>query len=543
MSSTELTDPKQACSMSLLRQYGLMSTLVALLSVSVGWLSASKLGLGMVPATVIGASVFGVCLYALVKLRGAPREMGFTFGLKFLSVTAYKVLNVTLVLWLAHDLGLSREKALGLIAGWSLSMTIVTLLAGSIADALGLRRTLLFGVTLCLLCRLVMVSTTNPWVGLGFGLFPLAVGEALCTPVLVAALRRYSTPSQRSVAFSLFYAVMNFGFMVANFVFDGVREGVRTQGGLTLPVVGELSDFRTLLLVSFTIEFCMIPLVFLLREGVRMTQGGLVLEPCAHTHNEEGRLGSLVLTVRDAASDTVRLFRGLLEHSGFYRLLCFLLMIGFLKVVFNVMDYVLPPFVLQELGPEARVGRFNAINGILILILAPAIGVLTRKYSAYSMVVFGGLLTAGSFGFMVAPTAWFQAMSDGWVGHLIGRGYMELEGAVHPYYVMIVFWQILFSIGEAFYSPRVYEYAASIAPAGQEASYASLSYVPLLIGKLITGAVFGGLLEFYCPANGPRNPSMMWAVIGMMVLIAPAGLLVLRKWIRVTEEGREHPAS
>jgi MFS family permease len=202
------------------------------------------------------------------------------------------------------------------------------------------------------------------------------------------------------------------------------------------------------------------------------------------------------------------------------------------------MDYVLPPFALQELGPDARIGRFNAINGILILMLAPVVGVLTRKYSAYSMVILGGFITACSFVFLALPPTAFQGMADGWLGKVIGTGYMELKGVVHPYYVMIVLWQVLFSVGEAFYSPRVYEYAASIAPKGQEASYASLSYVPLLIGKLITGAAFGGLLAKYCPEEGPRDPGMMWLIIGLMVLVAPMALLIFRKYIRVKEEGR-----
>ena len=45
----------------------------------------------------------------------------------------------------------------------------------------------------------------------------------------------------------------------------------------------------------------------------------------------------------------------------------------------------------------------------------------------------------------------------------------------------------VFSVGEAFYSPRVYEYAAAIAPKGQEASYGALAYLPFLVGKLLVG--------------------------------------------------------
>ena len=94
-------------------------------------------------------------------------------------------------------------------------------------------------------------------------------------------------------------------------------------------------------------------------------------------------------------------------------------------------------------------------------------------------------------------------------------------------------------MGEAFYSPRVYEYAASIAPKGQEASFASLSYIPLLMGKLATGALFGGILERYCPAVGARDPGGMWMIVGILVLVAPITLLVFMRFIRVKEEGRE----
>jgi MFS family permease len=518
----------------------LKSVLLLLISAGVGLLAAKKLSLGLVPGGVIGASILGVGGFAMMKLRGSPREMGFTFGLKFLSVTAYKMLNVTLVLWLCNDLGYTEHGALNLIVGWSLFMTLTTILAGSITDALGLRRTLLIGVSLCVLTRLVMVFSPIPALSLACGLFPLAVGEALCTPVLVAAMRRYSLPQQRSVAFSLFYALMNFGFMFGYFVFDGVREAMLRAGPLAVPLVpGGLSPFRTLLLTSMGIELLMVPLILLLRPGVEMTRDGLITVPEGHQYPGAGFWEKIRLTACDAAKDTLRTFSGLVKSEGFHRLLMFLLMIGLLKVVFNAMDYILPPFTLRELGPGARVGRLNAINGILILILAPAIGMMTRKYTSYSMVILGGFITASSFVFMAMPATVFQGAADGWLGKAIGNGYLEITGAVHPYYVMIFFWQVVFSLGEAFYSPRVYEYAASIAPKGQEASYSSLSYIPLLIGKLITGAAFGGLLAKYCPETGPRDPATMWLIIGLMVLIAPVGLLAMKRFIRMKEEGRE----
>lgn len=494
-----------------------------LLSVGASFLAAKRMNLGEVPAIIIGGCIFGVGLFAILKLGRAPRELWYTFALKLFSVTAYKILNSTLVLWMAADLGFAEGSTSAIITAWALTMSVATILVGSVTDAIGVRRTLFLGVAICLLTRLVMISTTNAWVALIFGLFPLAIGEALCTPVLVAALRKVTTPTQRTVAFSLFYAIMNLGFTVSWFLFDSVKAEAQPGGALAME---SLSPFRVLLLASLVLEACLLPFIFLMKREVSAPVEG-------------GETRTFLQSVKQSGKATIDVFANLLQQPGFGRLLAFLAFIGCLKVVFNAMDYVLPKFVLQELGADAKVGRFNAINGILILVLAPLVGMATRKYSAWSMVILGGFITAGSFIFMVLPPATFQSWADSPAGQWIGHEYMGVAGPVSPWIVMIVAWQVLFSIGEAFYSPRVYEYAAAIAPKGQEASYSSLSYVPLLIGKLINGAAFAFVFTTFYPSTGETNPSGLWGVIGGLVLIAPVGLLLLSRRIRVKEEGRD----
>src|SRR5204862_1913452 len=104
------------------------------------------------------------------------------------------------------------------------AMTILTLLAGSVTDAIGWRRTFFVGVAICTVARSVMIGTTNPTLALVCGVLPLAVGEALGTPVLLAATRRYSTTAQRSMSFSIIYMVMNIGYIAAGWIFDYVRQ-------------------------------------------------------------------------------------------------------------------------------------------------------------------------------------------------------------------------------------------------------------------------------------------------------------------------------
>ena len=100
-------------------------------------------------------------------LKGAKRELWLTFLIKFLIHTAYSVTNKTMVLWLSKDLGFS-DQAAGALVGWvwAPAMTIFTLLAGSITDAIGLRRTFFIGVAICTVARSVMVFTTIPWLAL-----------------------------------------------------------------------------------------------------------------------------------------------------------------------------------------------------------------------------------------------------------------------------------------------------------------------------------------------------------------------------------------
>jgi MFS family permease len=213
-------------------------------------------------------------------------------------------------------------------------------------------------------------------------------------------------------------------------------------------------------------------------------------------------------------------------------------MIAFLKLIFMQMYYVYPKFGIRELGPGAPVGRLWAINSILIIALVPVVGLLTSKYSAYRMVVVGGIVSAASVFVMALPVEWFQGLADGWFGRFVAHSYLGLEGPVHPYYPMIALFVVGLSIGEALYSPRVYEYAAAIAPKGQETSYAALSYIPFLLAKLLIGAFSGLLLSRYCPAEGPRDSGTMWLFVALTASIAPVGLLLLARRIRVKEAGR-----
>ena len=320
------------------------------------------------------------------------------------------------------------------------------------------------------------------------------------------------------MAFSIIYALMNLGYFVAGYVFDFVR-----ALDLHVSIAGfQPTPHEQLFGVSLALEILLFPTIYFLRR---------------REERERKTHPTILATVRASAAATLDLFGRLIRQSGFYRLLLFFLFIGFLKAIFLQMDYVFPKFGDREMGLHAPVGKLAGINAILIIVLAPVVGALTQRIASYRMVIIGSVIcTVGVF-IMALPTDWFVPAANSVIGHALGHSYLRLSGAVHPYYIMSALYLAVFSVGEAFYSPRVYEYAAAIAPPGQEASYGALAYIPFLVGKLLIGTS-GWLLAAFCPEHGECRPAMLWLIFALAASIAPVGLLVFRRYIRVPEAGR-----
>lgn len=471
-------------------------------------------------------------------LGSAAPELWITFALKFFAVLSWSLMNRTIVFWLQSDMGYGDKTAGSIVATWSAIMTFVTVLVGSFTDAVGIRRTFLLGAGVCMTARLMMASSVHPVVALGLGMFPVAVGEALLSPVMVAATKRYATTAQRSISFSIVYAIMNLAFMVAGNVFDFMRKGLGERGHY--PVLGiSFSTYELLFLLSFAAMAPVLVLSLLIRRGVEVTDQGVTVTPEAIKYPGVGIVRASWFTARDAFRDTVTIFAGLWRQSGFIRFLVFLLFATFMRMIFFHTSYTLAPMGVRVLGDGAPVGRLDTINNWLIIFLVPVVGALTQRVSAYKMVIIGCTMGAASVFILAVPVHYYQPLADGWLGDLIARRWLGVAGPVNPWYVSIALFYAAVSFGEAFYSPRLYEYAAVIAPKGQEASYMALSYLPFFGAKLTVGILSGILLDAFSPKVGPRNPEMIWMIIGGLTLVAPLGLLAFGRWIRVQEAGRD----
>lgn len=476
-------------------------------------------------------------------LKGALRELWILFTTKILTILAYSLVNSTLVLWLSSDLKFGDESAGFVIACWSTALTIFTVMVGSLVDAVGIRKSLIAGFGLAAVSRLVMAVCAIKWIAIPFGVFPLALGEALQTPVMVAAVRRFTTTKQRSIAFSLYYSMMNVGFAIAGWTFDKVRAGLGEYGHYVIPFTGfEISTYQTIILLGMLFTLPNLILAFFaIRDGIEATDEGVKMTPSVSKYPDKTFTQAFFLACRDALSDWARIFSNLWKQPSFYRFLAFFAIVVFTKLILYHMYYTFPKYALRELGEGVPIGQlFGVLNAVIVIILAPIIGALTQKITAYKSVIIGTSIAALSVFLIAIPSDIFKPLADGAFGRFIAGPWLHLQTTtVHPLYVAIVLFVVIYSIGESFYSPRLYEYPAAIAPKGQEGSYMALSMLPYFVAKFFVGSISGFLLAHFCPETGPRNSQIIWYIVGGMALITPLGLLLAKPYIQVRENGRE----
>ena len=100
-------------------------------------------------------------LEKIMVLKGSIRELWVIFGVKILSIVAYGLANSTLILWLSKDLDYGDVSAGVIVATWSTILTLITVMIGSLVDAIGLKKSLLIGFGFCIFSRGMMSFITN----------------------------------------------------------------------------------------------------------------------------------------------------------------------------------------------------------------------------------------------------------------------------------------------------------------------------------------------------------------------------------------------
>ena len=203
-----------------------------------------------------------------------------------------------------------------------------------------------------------------------------------------------------------------------------------------------------------------------------------------------------------------------LKSKRFWRLLVVCFITLNVRMIFRHLDATFPKYMLREFGDNVPKGTIYSINPALIIILVPLVTAASSGLDPLLMIHHGSYISALSvFCMALSTTIWSSV-------------------------VFVIF----LSIGEAVWSPRLYDYTMSVSEEGREGTYVGLSLAPLFLAKLPVGFMSGYLLKKYCPEEGERQSKMMWFIIGITTLTSPVLMTAFWRYIsnRDPDEGKKY---
>lgn len=423
---------------------------------------------------------------AFEPLRSSDPALFVVYVLKLLESVAYFAIYNVLVVYLSEDLAYG-DVAAGSIAGaWLMVNAVVMLASGFIADSIGIRRALLLGAASCFVGRSLLAFGDGATLALA-GLFLSSWGVGSMIPTMTAAVRRFAAPRAVPLAFGIFYAVLNVGAFLGPLAIAWLRHRVTRPMILALPLLGPTRMTSSQMLFAIGALATGVALV-LTHFGIRSTPHDRLDESAGPT---------------DAVRSPISTFLEVINERTFFRFLGFVTLLVFVRLIFQHAHLTWPKYTLREFDPNFPFAAYWSIDPLLVIVLTPVASALVRRTSAFSSIVVGGAISGFSVMFMALSTT--------------------VEASVA--------FIVTLALGEVLWGPRLYEYAATIAPKGRSASYMGLSQLPMFVAKPFAGFLSGVMLAHYCPAEGARSSRTMWLIIALSTLVGPILIVVLRRFI------------
>jgi predicted MFS family arabinose efflux permease len=455
------------------------------------------------PASVLDAAIRYFRDFKV--LRDTRREYWGIQLVNFLDCTVYfALLNIASV-FLSQDIGLDDKTAGYSVSLFTTATTILLFFSGTVTDWLGIRTStyIAMGAQGLLRLGLVVVGLVPSIPHRGWCatllLFLMAPFMAMIQTVYQAANKRFTTDKSRSAGFSLWYLFMNIGAASGGFAIDIVRKslGLPNAHIFTLGVVLALA--------------CCAATFFLIRSEAQLVATDADAAGAAPTQTAAPRQNPLQIA------------RAVVKEPALWRLLALVAMILGVRAIFAYLYLLFPKYWLRTIGPDAAIGTLQAINPILIVVGIVLFIPFVNRFHVFSMLIYGAMISAMSLLVLVVPWSWVAS---------------DLARA---HYLLSIVCMVVLSIGEVVWSPKLYEYTAAIAPAGQDGTYLGLSLVPWFLAKTVVSVLSGHLLVRWCPEGiGARmaagqvgfwqSPGAMWLILAVYALAGCLLALALRPW-------------
>lgn len=423
-----------------------------------------------------------------------------------------------------NDLKISATYATMMTGVFSAAVTLFMFGFGSYSERYGVRRSIIAAFFILTVGRFLLCLA--PFMGSYAGgvamaaasLLVMAIGEGVLQTANYSGIKQYSTEETSATAFAWNYGLFQVGIMIVGLLSPLVRVPVddllsirtstqplpQTFWGWVADVTrsGNVAVFAMCTLVTgLTTLLCLA--TFTRAAEARKLRPDDEAE-VVKTRNAEAKLP---LGTRLAGGP-----------FGDLRFTFFIFILLPARTLFAHQIHTISLYIERAYPKSVQDWNetfSNTVNPVVVFIVAPLVAFFTARVNMLRMMLVGSLVTA-------LPT-FLLCLGNRWE--------------------LLLIYVIVFSIGEALWQPRFYQFAADLAPPGKMGAYMAAANIPWLIAKFTTGLYAGYMLDRFCPAEGERRTDILWGVYGCIALISPIGLWLARHWLNAGLRTKHEPAT
>jgi proton-dependent oligopeptide transporter, POT family len=421
----------------------------------------------------------------------------------------------SLALYLQERLNFSTEQTGTLTGIFGGMVWFLAIFGGAAADRLGFRRALSVAYLILSVAYFLIGSIGATWLApirnavpislfVGFILILPALGIALVKPCVVGTTARASKENVRSIGYSIYYTMVNFGGAAGPLFASWAHRHLGVENVYRLAALSVFAMFFVVLIffrdprkpgdapppsiATVARNFCVVVGNYRLVLPVLLV--ALLLRIALWSYpsfSVPWWIWTVLL---------------LLVLAGISRFMWFLVIFTGYWIVFWQQYISLPGYIHGYINPHADVEIILVTDGLSVICLTLAVNYLTRKIPAFQAVILGTVVTSVAWLILAfRPTVWAAVLSI-----------------------------FVLALGEIIQQPRYYEYISRLAPPGQQGTYMGFAFLPLGIGSLI-GGWFGGTLAHHF-GEVLHQPERIWWCVTAVGLATTAALWIYDKAFR-----------